>query len=166
MERCAGLTAVQDSLCPLVSILAGTSVDPEYRDHQLVNHFTSWQDCSARFKLCEFLWTLFRNSFLLIGSTVKNVLTTKWRRQRSRPKGFVSKEVGETAWPLSKAGKYKAQSTVLRERGKILNNKANGPADCSMTEMLQYCRRRQCTRCRIGWRSGSKGSVGPRGVDN
>ena len=35
---------------------------------------------------------------------------------------------------------------VLRARGKMLRNKANGPADCLLTEMLQRLPTVQCTR--------------------
>ena len=44
---------------------------------------------------------------------------------------------------------------VLSARAKMMKNKANGPADCLVKEMLQ------CTRSRTSSRSGSRESVGP-----
>ena len=52
---------------------------------------------------------------------------------------------------------------VLRARRKMTKNKANSPADCLVTEMLQW---RPCTRSRTGSTSDSKGSACRRGVGN
>ena len=38
-------------LGPFISVLAGSSVDPEFRDHWPVNHFSSGKDGTTRFKL-------------------------------------------------------------------------------------------------------------------
>ena len=38
-------------LGPFISVVAGSSVDPEFRDHWPVNHFTSRRDGTTRFKL-------------------------------------------------------------------------------------------------------------------
>ena len=51
---------------------------------------------------------------------------------------------------------------VLRARGKMLRNKANGPADCLVTEMLQCHPTRPGARWPFGSTNGLKASVAPR----
>ena len=51
---------------------------------------------------------------------------------------------------------------VLHARGKMTKNKAKGPADCLLTEMLcSVCLWGLCTRSHIGSRGDSEGSAGP-----
>ena len=69
--------------------------------------------------------------------TVRSVMMTNWRRQRCRPRGLVAREVVEIVWPLSGIRTRITIDRVLRARGKMMKNKANGPADCLVTEMLQ-----------------------------
>ena len=50
------------------------------------------------------------------GPTVKNVMMTKQTRQRSRPKGFDTKEIVVISSSLSKADIYRSQSTEFCAR--------------------------------------------------
>ena len=93
--------------------------------------------------------------------TVKNVTMTKKRRLRSWPRGFVTREVVVTAWPLQGRHIQITVDSVLRARGKMMKNMAYGAADCLVTGMLQCYQWSLCSRSRIGSRRCSKGSVEP-----
>ena len=72
--------------------------------------------------------------------TVKNVLMTRRRRRRSRPKGFVT---GHRQITIDR---------VLCARDKMMKNKAKEPADCLVTVMLQCL----STETVYGMMSGSR----------
>ena len=68
--------------------------------------------------------------------------------------GVLSDAKGESRRPPSE---YGSVDRVLPARGKMVKNKTNGPADCLVTEMLQWFTNGDlCARSRLGSRSGSK----------
>ena len=60
------------------------------------------------------LFTLFHDDFggqKKSEPIVKSVKMTHWRRQRCQPRGFVTRDVVEIVWPLSRTDVYGSQST-------------------------------------------------------